>query len=251
MRNLDERTKIPALIVALREIFEEYGNIVDIIAKKSVRRKGQAFVVYDSIESAQEAIDELQGFDLFGQQMTLDFAKTKSDATVKREGGEEAFEAHKKHRLAEKGMIHQTPCLKIGTNVFSTLTEHTERKQAFEAAKATVAPPKRTADSESTFADRPAKANKPAQSAGGLVPDEYLPVNKILFVRDLPEDYGTDAVTSIFSRFPGFKELRTVPGRAGIAFAEYETEDGAIAARSSMNGIELSGQSIKVTYQRQ
>ncbi|TKA33597.1 hypothetical protein B0A50_00433 [Salinomyces thailandicus] len=228
VRNLDERTKIPALIVALREIFEEYGNIVDIIAKKSVRRKGQAFVVYDSIESAQEAIDELQGFDLFGQQMTLDFAKTKSDATVKREGGEEAFEAHKKHRLAEK-----------------------ERKQAFEAAKATVAPPKRTADSESTFADRPAKANKPAQSAGGLVPDEYLPVNKILFVRDLPEDYGTDAVTSIFSRFPGFKELRTVPGRAGIAFAEYETEDGAIAARSSMNGIELSGQSIKVTYQRQ
>lgn len=85
-------------------MFGEYGNIVDVIAKKSIKRKGQAFVVYDSVDSAQEAIDELQGFDVFGQQMHLDFAKTRSDATVLREDGQEGLETHKKHRLAEKGM---------------------------------------------------------------------------------------------------------------------------------------------------
>ncbi|RMY45909.1 hypothetical protein D0865_09618 [Hortaea werneckii] len=225
VRNLDERIKIPFLIETLRRLFAEYGNIVDVIAKKSIKRKGQAFVVYDSVDSAQEAIDELQGFDVFGQQMHLDFAKTRSDATVLREDGQDGLETHKKHRLAEK-----------------------ERKQAVEAAQKPAAPPKRNADPSLT--ERPAKTAKPGQQPG-VVPDEYLPPNKVLFLRDLPEDYGKDALTAIFSRFPGFQELRTVPGRSGIAFVEYESEEGAIAAKEAMGGVELGGKNIRVTYQRQ
>jgi hypothetical protein len=38
--------------------------------------------------------------------MVLDLAKTRSDATVKREGTEEEFETHKRRRLAEKGTSH-------------------------------------------------------------------------------------------------------------------------------------------------
>ena len=104
VRNLDESVKIPALIEALHGLFDEFGTIVDIVAKKSLKRKGQAFVIYDNVDSAQNAIDDLQGFDLFGQQMSLDFAKSRSDATVKREEGDAGLDAHKKHRLAEKGM---------------------------------------------------------------------------------------------------------------------------------------------------
>lgn len=37
--------------------------------------------------------------------MLLEFAKARSDVTVKREDGEEGLEAHKKDRLAEKGTI--------------------------------------------------------------------------------------------------------------------------------------------------
>ena len=48
----------------------------------------------------------MQGFDLFDKSMALDFAKTRSDATVKREGTEEEFETHKRRRLAEKGTSH-------------------------------------------------------------------------------------------------------------------------------------------------
>ena len=102
-RNLSERIKIPQLIEALREIFEEYGTIVDIVAKSSLKRKGQAFIVFDSVQSAENAIDEVNGFELFGQSMSLDFARTRSDATVQREGTSEEFEQHKRHRKAEKG----------------------------------------------------------------------------------------------------------------------------------------------------
>jgi predicted transglutaminase-like cysteine proteinase len=36
--------------------------------------------------------------------MNLQFAKTRSDATVKRTGDDDEFESHKRRRLAEKGM---------------------------------------------------------------------------------------------------------------------------------------------------
>ncbi|KAK4574661.1 hypothetical protein LTR86_001502 [Recurvomyces mirabilis] len=223
VRNIDERIKVSTVIDSLKGIFGDFGNVVDVVAKKSLKRKGQAFVIYDSVDSAQEAIDELQGFEVFGQQLRLEFAKTRSDATVLREDGEQGLETHKKHRLAEK-----------------------ERKKAAEVAEAKAAA-KRPAPEG--LAERPAKTTKPAQD--NVIPDEYLPVNKILFLRDLPEDYGSEALSAIFGRYPGFKELRMVPGRAGIAFVEYESEDGAINAKEATNGITLGEQVIRVTYQRQ
>ncbi|KAK0363366.1 hypothetical protein LTR59_011224 [Friedmanniomyces endolithicus] len=214
VRSIDERVKIPILIETLREVFGEFGNVVDVIAKKSVRRKGQAFVIYDSEDSAQDAIDELQGFEIFGKQIYLESARTRSDATVLKEEGDEGLESHKKHRLAEK-----------------------ERKQAIEAANAK--PVKRVAAEE--LAERPAKSTKSAQ-AGGVVPDEYLPPNKVLLLRDLPEDYVA---------FRAFKEVRTAPARPDIAFVEYEDEGGAIMAKEATGGMTLGDKAIRVTFQKQ
>lgn len=189
-----------------------------------MKRKGQAFVIYDNIDSAQNAIDDLQGFELFGQQISLEFAKVRSDATVQREEGEEGLEAHKKRRIAEK-----------------------ERNQAVDAQAAAAEKANKRAPAEAV-AERPAKAAKPAPNT--TVPDEYLPPNKTLFLRELPEDYGREQLAIIFSRFPGFREIRLVPGRNTIAFAEYDDETGAIAAKESTQGMQLLGQPIKVSYQR-
>jgi len=196
------------------------------VAKKNLKAKGQAFVVYESEEDAQDAIDTLQGFDLFndGRKLVLAFAKSRSDATVLRVDGDEALEEHKKHRIAEK-----------------------ERKRALEAANATQA--KRVA--ADSLAERPAKTTKPATQAPGMVPEELLPPNKILFIRELPENYGSEMLNALFSRYPGFKEIRMVPGRAGIAFVEYLDEESAVRVKEEMNGVALGDSKIKVTYQRQ
>lgn len=85
-----------------------------------------------------------------------------------------------------------------------------------------------------------------------MVPEEYLPPNKILFLQNLPEDIDVDSLTSIFGRFEGFREVRLVPGRKGIAFVEYEAEDGAISAKQNTTGMALGeeGKVVKVVYQR-
>ena len=133
-----------------------------------------------------------------------------------------------------------------------------ERKQAIEAQKNNSGQLKRQAAAPD-LAARPAKTTKGAglkatgTNAAAVIPDEYLPPNKILFLRDLPENYDADGLSTIFSRFEGFREVRMVPGRKGIAFVEYEAEVGAISAKEATAGMQLGdeGKGIRVTYQRQ
>ena len=70
-------------------------------------------------------------------------------------------------------------------------------------------------------------------------------------MQDVPENYGKDALITIFSRFAGFKEVRTVPVRKTIAFVEYESEEGAISAKESTADMTLGENTIRVTFARQ
>ncbi|PGH27000.1 hypothetical protein AJ80_01384 [Polytolypa hystricis UAMH7299] len=236
VRNLEERVKVDDLKEALTEIFSEYGTILEIVAKTNLKAKGQAFIVFDNIDSAARAIDEVNGFELFEKAMVLDYAKTRSDATVKKEGGDGELEVHKRRRLAEK-----------------------ERKQAQEALEAQKKLKRPAAVPAGAEPGRPAKTSrgaglKPANAAAAtVVPDEYLPPNKILFLREIPDSLDADGLTAVFGRFEGFKEVRMVPGRKGIAFVEYEAETGAISAKEATSGMPLgeNGKPIRVTYQRQ
>jgi U2 small nuclear ribonucleoprotein B'' len=87
----------------LSTLFSQYGNIIDIVAKKNLRARGQAFIVFDESSAAEKAIQEIQGFEIYDKPMQLEFAKTRSDATVQRVGSAEELELHKRRRLAEKG----------------------------------------------------------------------------------------------------------------------------------------------------
>lgn len=231
MRNLEERVKIDPLKDALRELFSEFGNVIDIVAKTNLKAKGQAFIVFDTPESAKQAADEVDGFDLFGKPMQVALAKTRSDATVQRFGTEEDFELHKRRRTAEK-----------------------DKKKALEAEQQRLKRPAPGGEQ----GGRPAKTARGAglkptgPAAATVVPDEYLPPNKILFVQNLPDDVDAATLTNVFGRFEGFREVRLVPGRRGIAFIEYENEAGAITAKENTAGMQLNGgKSMKVTYQRQ
>ncbi|KAL4732502.1 hypothetical protein ACLX1H_001518 [Fusarium chlamydosporum] len=226
VQNLEERVKLESLVDALRTIFSEFGNVVDIVAKKNLRAKGQAFIVYDNAESAREAIEEINGFELFDKPMKLALARSRSDKTVELTGTQEELEDHKRHRQAEK-----------------------EKRKAAEAAEEQRQSNKR--GSGAATDNRPAKAAKSSglkstsAAAATNVLDEFLPPNKILFVQNLPEDYDIEALTSVFGRFDGFREVRLVPGRRGIAFVEYEAEQGAITAKENTAGLNLGDKPIK------
>lgn len=247
-QNLEERVKIPALTDTLRILFSEFGNVVDIVAKKNLKAKGQAFVVFETPESALEAINELQGFEVFDKPMKLSLAKTPSDKTVEVNCTEEALESHKRYRVAEKGKSNP---VRLARRLVLTIAEKRVAAQVADEERQS----KRAAGSATD--GRPAKLSKTSglKSTGAtsstVVPDEYLPPNKILFLQNVPDGYDVDGLTAIFGRFDGFREIRLVPGRRGIAFVEYDAEQGAITAKENTSGMKLGDAAIKVTYQRQ
>ncbi|KAG4303558.1 hypothetical protein PCANB_000006 [Pneumocystis canis] len=215
IRNLSEKVKINILKKSLEAVFSSYGTILDIVAHKNIRMRGQAFVVFDSIDSAQKAIADVQSFTLFDKPMVLQYSKTKSDATVKRLGTEEEFEEHKKKRLERKENLKAT----------QTKTQQTQPPASKKSA--------------------PKKVQKQPS-----IPDEHLPPHKILFLQKLPQNVTADILSAVFGRFPGFKEVRMVPGRAGIAFVEYERDEDAVIAKHGTIGMALSGNIISVNYGR-
>ena len=117
---------------------------------------------------------------------------------------------------------------------------------------------KRPTDAAPEAMGRAVKSTKGAglKSTGAataaVIPEEYLPPNKTLFIQNLPPEADAPGLSAIFSAFEGFREVRLVPGRKGIAFVEYEAEAGAISAKERTAGMAFGaeGQPMKVVYQR-
>jgi RNA recognition motif len=65
---------------------------------------------------------------------------------------------------------------------------------------------------------------------------EEVPPSNRLFVQNLPEECPELALSVLFQRFPGFKEVRMVPGKKGIAFVEFSTD---VEAGVAMTGLQL------------
>merc|ERR1719384_1866698 len=81
VNNINEKLKREELVQSLRHVFGQFGKIVDIICyTKILKAKGQAFIVFDQIESATKALTEMQNFMFYNKPIRVSFAKNKSDA---------------------------------------------------------------------------------------------------------------------------------------------------------------------------
>merc|ERR1712125_275915 len=67
-------------------VFAAFGGILDIIAMKSLKRRGQAWIIFKEVSSATNALKSLQGFPFYNKPMRINYARTKSDAVAKHDG---------------------------------------------------------------------------------------------------------------------------------------------------------------------
>jgi len=74
-----------------------------------------------------------------------------------------------------------------------------------------------------------------------MMPDAIIqPPNQILFLTNLPEETTEVMLQMLFNQFPGFKEVRLVPGRHDIAFVEFMSEQQSTVAKESLNGFKIT-----------
>lgn len=118
---------------------------------------------------------------------------------------------------------------------------------------------KRSRDQNATVKDehhskRGSGANQGAiqrQMAGGMPQGQILP-NKILFVQNLPQTTNEMMLNMLFQQYPGFREVRMVESRPGIAFVEFENEQQSTTAMENLQGFQISPQfAMNISFAKQ
>ncbi len=200
---------------SLYAIFSQFGQILDIVALKTLKMRGQAFVIFSDVTSASNALRSMQGFPFYDKPMRIQYAKETSDIIAKRNGT--YVERPKKDPNAVAA---------------------SKKDKKKEAGAATIAPPGTNGTAATTGTDVTA-----GSGSGTEAP------NKILFLVNLPENTDQTMLQLLFQPFAGFKEVRLVPGRADIAFVEFENEQLSTMAKDALQGFKMGpNNSIKITY---
>ena len=56
-------------------------------------------------------------------------------------------------------------------------------------------------------------------------------------------------LSMLFQQFPGYKEVRLVPGKKGIAFVEYDSESQSGVAMQQLQNFKITqANSMKISY---
>ncbi|KAM3313840.1 hypothetical protein ACQJBY_033005 [Aegilops geniculata] len=207
-RNLNEKVKKEELKRSLYALCSQYGRIVDVVALKTHKLRGQAWVAFSEITAATNAFRGLQDFDFYGKKMRVQYAKAKSDCFAKADGSYAPKEKRKKQeeKAAEK-------------------KRRTEDGQQ-PGANAPVAPSNGTGHQPSRFA-------KPPQ-------EPAAPPNNILFLQNMPDQTTSMMLQILFQQYPGFREVRMIEAKPGIAFVEYEDENQSMVAMEALQGFKIS-----------
>ncbi|KAK1769678.1 hypothetical protein QBC33DRAFT_331298 [Phialemonium atrogriseum] len=71
---------------ALYLLFSTHGPVLDVVALKTTKMRGQAHIVYRDIQTSTQAMRSLDGFEFFGRPMKITYAKSKSNIVAKLDG---------------------------------------------------------------------------------------------------------------------------------------------------------------------
>jgi RNA recognition motif-containing protein len=65
----------------LYDLFVPFGQIIDIVAERTLKKKGQAFIVFVDPRAAATARTALNGVTFRGKKISVEFAKSRSRAS--------------------------------------------------------------------------------------------------------------------------------------------------------------------------
>lgn len=249
INNLNEKVKIAALKEELTRLCAAFGSVLAVVARDTLRTRGQAFVVFADESAAAAARTALSGKDFHGKPLRVAFARTKSDAIAQRDGTLDERRARrallKERRIAEEKIARKAAKrarreVEAAVAAVATAVASDPTATAAAAAAAAVAaagggvgvpPPATYAGTFAPLSGAPGVA----AAAAAAVPAAPTAV----FVDSLPADATAAVVRALLERLGAaqqLKECQMVPGKPGLAFVEFCDGASAAAAVQRLNG---------------
>jgi len=213
IKNLNEKIRKNELRRLLYYLFSQFGPILDVVALKTAKMRGQAFVVFKDPITASNAMRECQNMIFMDKPMVINYAKTQSYA-IKRildPSFDPAAEQEKERSFKRKA----------------------------EEAPANQPPPKQQNTGQSVPLNNP------------VPPPPSGPPNKTLFIQNLPASCTEPILVSLFQSQAGFQEVRIVPGQKGMAFVDFGNETQAGYAMQELQGFRVEHENpMMITYKK-
>jgi len=187
--------------------------------------------LFKDIPSATNALRSMQVFPFYDKPMRIAYAKSKSDAVAKLDN---TFVPREKKRGDRRKM------------------EEPARKKPQKQIRQSVPILPQAKDSSNGVPSSSSSSSSSSQQAAGSgnsTPPE-LP-NQILFLSNLPDETTEIMLSMLFQQFPGYKEVRLVPGRHDIAFVEFEDAEQARSAKETLDGFKITPtHAMAITFAR-
>lgn len=213
INNLNDRLKKEELKRQLYTLFAQFGVILEVTSPMKMR--GQAFVTFREISSATQALRSLQGFSFFDKPMRLAYGKAKANVVREMEG---TFDRWREAKRAKSGKG-------AAAAVDPEAHGQPEEGPGPDASEVPTAAP---------------AAGEGSRAREQVASNEQEPPNKVLFLRNLPSLVTDKMLRTLFEQFPGFSEVRLVPGDTELAFVEYGSDVQAGKAMDALQGFKIT-----------
>ncbi|XP_073023512.1 U2 small nuclear ribonucleoprotein B'' 2-like isoform X1 [Primulina eburnea] len=222
IKNINEKVKKEELKRSLYALFSQYGRILDIVALKTAKLQGQAWVVFSEVAAASNALRQMQNFPFYDKPIVsikhtprIQYAKTKSDCIAKAEG---TYDKKKKQE------------------------EKAERKRRVEEVH-------QTANANGLRSDSNGGAAVASREGKPVTQEAAMEPNHILFIQNLPYETNIMMLELLFKQYPGFREVRMVEAKPGIAFVEFDDDSQSSVAMQDLQGFKITAQNpMAITF---
>lgn len=221
----------------IRGVFEAFGKITEVTMSyepATGKSKGYCFIEYENPNSANQALQAMNGFELAGRQIKVGKPDGAPGAGMMGASGSLSFATPTNSGPAIQAVDRNTAMLQAHALVQAALGKAQPATNTLSLM-----------DKASTGTDT---------AAAGVVANQSSDTRNRIYVGNISTDIGPEALQTVFEPFGRITDVQILPDPAGVAkhrgygFIQYETNRAAIEAVSQMNDFELLGRRLKVNW---
>ena len=215
INNLNDKIKIEELKQALLAVFSQFGEIISIRARSSIKLKGQAFITFSTIDEATNAKNQLNNSIFLDKKLQIEFAKTKCDIALVKVGKMNQEEKKQNDLLRKRKR----------DDFYKSFLEKNKKNE--EDVKDIVS------DNNQTITKK-------------IVLDEKS--HNTLFVEGIQKDISEKDLENIFKQEKGFKNIHIFTTR-GICFLTFDNVIDAATVKEKYDQKTIGANSkLSITY---
>ncbi|OSX60126.1 hypothetical protein POSPLADRAFT_1147840 [Postia placenta MAD-698-R-SB12] len=243
VHNLNDKVNKEELRIQLYALFTTYGRVVDIVAMKGPKMRGQAFLVFADLAGATAAMRACEGIVFYDKPMRIEYAKTKSYATLQRE---------------DPNFVPPSPASTRPVN--GSEKRPRDEKIEVDGRQAKRERPDDDDDDEEMEIeddDEGTKQGSASTNAPGAMPQTVQYQSARLLCTNLPQEVSDDVLSVLFQQYQGFQSTHVAPSptpnaagqKVKMAQVLFDSPELASVAKEALDGFTLKkGWVMTVAY---